>query len=444
MDLGPVRYARNGAVRLAYRVCGDSGTPLVFVPGWISNVDTYDDPTSGFTQLAETLSASTRLVVWDKRGTGLSDPVTGTPSLDERMDDLQAVMDAAEVTDPVLWGASEGGPMSLLFAATYPDRVRSLILYGTAARFSADPPDHPWGFSPAEVDAQLRAIDEQWGEGVLVELFLASVAEVDGVRELFGRSQREGASPTMAGHLWQALMEIDVRDILGSVDAPTLVLHRRGDRVVPFEAGAALADRLPNATLRELPPGDHVSFDLTDVLASEILGFVAGEARAVPSTERVLATVLFTDIVSSTEAVSAQGDERWRQQLNAHDDIVDLHLSRFGGRKVKQTGDGVFAVFDGPTKAARCALDLVPALATRGIRIRAGVHIGECERRGDDWSGVAVHVGARVGALAASGEVLASRTVRDLSAGSGLTFEDRGTHRLKGVPEEFQLFRVQT
>ena len=443
MGMGPVRYARNGSVRLAYRVAGDSETPVVFVPGWISNVDTYDDPTSGFTQLAERLSASTRLVVWDKRGTGLSDPVTGTPPLDERMDDLQAVMDAAEVTDPVLWGASEGGPMSLLFAATYPARVRSLVLYGTAARFSSDPPDHPWGFTAAEIDAQLRDIDERWGEGALVELFLSSIAEVEGVREFFGRSQRAGASPTMAWHLWQALMAIDVRDILGSVDVPTLVLHRRGDRVVPFEAGAALADRMPNATLRELPPGDHVSFDLNDLLASEILGFVAGETRFVPSTERVLATVLFTDIVSSTETVSAQGDERWRQQLNAHDEIVDQHLSRYGGRKVKQTGDGVFAVFDGPTKAARCALDLVPALATRGIRIRAGVHIGECERRGDDWSGVAVHVGARVGALAGPGEVLASRTVRDLSAGSGLTFEDRGQHRLKGVPEEWQLFRVQ-
>ncbi len=307
MGMGPVRYARNGSVRLAYRVAGDSETPVVFVPGWISNVDTYDDPTSGFTQLAERLSASTRLVVWDKRGTGLSDPVTGTPPLDERMDDLQAVMDAAEVTDPVLWGASEGGPMSLLFAATYPARVRSLVLYGTAARFSSDPPDHPWGFTAAEIDAQLRDIDERWGEGALVELFLSSIAEVEGVREFFGRSQRAGASPTMAWHLWQALMAIDVRDILGSVDVPTLVLHRRGDRVVPFEAGAALADRMPNATLRELPPGDHVSFDLNDLLASEILGFVAGETRFVPSTERVLATVLFTDIVSSTETVSARG-----------------------------------------------------------------------------------------------------------------------------------------
>jgi class 3 adenylate cyclase len=193
---------------------------------------------------------------------------------------------------------------------------------------------------------------------------------------------------------------------------------------------------------RALPPGDHLSADLTDLLTSEVLGFVTGEQSVASSPERVLATVLFTDIVGSTEALSAQGDERWRRRLDAHDEIMERHLSAFGGRKINQAGDGVFAVFEGPTKAARCALELVPALATRGIPIRAGVHIGECERRGDDWSGVSVHIGARVAAMAGAGEVLVSRTVRDLSAGSGLMFEDRGSHRLKGVPEEWQVFRV--
>jgi class 3 adenylate cyclase len=442
MKLGPVQYARNGSVRLAYRVIGDGDTPLVSVPGWISNVDSYDDPAGPFTALAERFSSAIRFVVWDKRGTGLSDPVTGTPPLDERMDDLRAVMDAAEMEDASLFGASEGGPMSLLFAATYPERVRRLVLYGTAARFSCDPPSHPWGFTPAEIGAQLQEMDDQWGEGALIDLFMPSIAEVDGVRELFGRAQRAGASPTMAKHLWQALMEIDVREVLGSVGAPTLVLHRPGDRVASVEAAAAMTAALPNAIFRELPPGDHVGADLVDQLADAIFGFVVGEQGVAATTDRVLATVLFTDIVGSTESLSAQGDERWRYQLDAHDEIIRRHLSTFGGRKVNQAGDGVFAVFDGPTKAARCALDLVPALATRGIRIRAGVHIGECERRGDDWSGVSVHIGARVAAMAGAGEVLVSRTVRDLSAGSGLVFEDRGTHHLKGVPEEWQIFRV--
>ena len=431
-------------MRLAYRVFGDGDIPLVSVPGWISNVDTYDDPGDGFTTLAEQLSRSTRFIVWDKRGTGLSDPVTGTPPLDERMDDLRAVMDAADVGDASLFGASEGGPMSLLFAATYPERVRRLVLYGTAARFSCDPPSHPWGFTPGEVAAQLQEIDTRWGEGALIDLFLPSIAEVDGVREFFGRAQRRGASPTMAKHLWQALMEIDVREVLRSVETPTLVLHRPGDRVVSVDAARAMAGALPNAVFRALPPGDHVSVDLTDLLTSEILAFVTGEQGVASSPERVLATVLFTDIVGSTEALSAQGDERWRRRLDAHDEIMERHLSAFGGRKINQAGDGVFAVFDGPTKAARCALELVPALATRGIPIRAGVHIGECERRGDDWSGVSVHIGARVAAMAGAGEVLVSRTVRDLSAGSGLTFEDRGSHQLKGVPEEWQVFRVTT
>ena len=262
------------------------------------------------------------------------------------------------------------------------------------------------------------------------------------MRELFGRTQRTGASPTMATLLWQALMEIDVRDVLASVDAPTLVLHRPGDRIAPIEAAEALAAGLPNVEFRALPPGDHVFHDIMEPLVAEIFGFVVGESRTAPSTERMLATVLFTDIVGSTESVSAHGDERWRGRLDAHDEIVDRHLAASGGHKVKDTGDGMFATFDGPTKAAHCALGLVPELATRGIRIRAGIHIGECERRGDDWSGLAVHVGARVAAHAGAGEVLATRTVRDLSAGSGLGFEDRGSHVLKGVPDEWQLFRV--
>jgi class 3 adenylate cyclase len=441
--LGPVQYARNGSVRLAFRVLGEpDAPPLVFVPGWISNVDSYDDPTSLFAVLAEPLAASTRFIVWDKRGTGLSDPVDSAPALDERMDDLGTVMDAAGVDQASLMGGSEGGPMSVLFAATYPERVRSLVLFGTSPRFSCDPPSFPWGFTRSEIDAQMTDIDERWGEGALADLFLGPIAEIDGVRELFGRAQRSGASPTMGKYLWQALMEIDVRDILGSVEAPTLVLGQAGDQIAPLEAAKAMAASIPNAIFNELLAGDHLAGD-PEVLTSAILDFVIGAQPTLPATQRTLATVLFTDIVNSTEVLSEQGDARWRHNLDVHDEVIARHLSKYGGSKIKDTGDGVFAVFDGPTKAAHCALELVPALATRNINIRAGVHTGECERRGDDWSGVGVHIGARVAALAGSGEVLASRTVRDLSAGSDLTFEDRGTHRLKGVPEEWQLFRVR-
>jgi class 3 adenylate cyclase len=439
-----VHYARNGDVRLAYRMFGDSGPVSVWAPGWVvNNVDTIDEPGSPYAHLVGTLSRSMRFVLWDRRGTGLSDPTTHLLSLDERVEDLKAVVDAVEPDRPNLLGSSEGGCVCILFAATYPDRVRSLGLYGTAARFSQEPPDFPWGFTPAEVQAQIDDIDRQWGDGALAELFHGETADFPGVREMFGRLQRSIASPTMAKLWWQAFMEIDVRGVLGAVRTPTIVMGRPGDQLVSIEAVAALAAGIPNAQFYSLSPGPHNGFDIIDELIDHILSFFV-ERPSAPADERVLKTVMFTDIVGSTEKLNAHGDAHWRHQLNAHDKVVDWLLEKYGGQRAKHTGDGVFALFDGPTKAARCALELVPALATRGIRIRAGVHIGECERRGDEWSGMAVHVGARIGALAGSGEVLASRTVRDLSAGSGLTFESLGPQRLKGLPEEVDVYRVTT
>ena len=436
-----VRYARNGSVRLAYREFGEGDTTLVWNPGWFSNVDLVDEPASPVAAFVEQLAEVTRLIVWDKRGTGLSDPATQVPPLDERMDDLRAVLDAAEADRPALFGMSEGGPMSLLFAATHPERVQSLVMYGAVARFSQELPDYPWGFTAEEKAEHLEAIESHWGEGALGELFFGDFAEIPGFRDFYGRVQRVSASPTMAAWLWQALLEIDVRGILGSIRAPTLVLARPDDRVAPFEGAAALAAAIPGARFKTLPEGPHSILD--DVVGSAILDFVCGTTGAAID-ERVVKTVLFTDIVGSTELLSAGGDAQWRRQLNAHDKVVDWSLEKHGGRHAKHTGDGVFALFDGPTKAARCALELVPALATRGIRIRAGVHTGECERRGEEWSGVAVHTGARIGALAGAGEVLASRTVRDLSAGSGLRFESLGPQRLKGLPEEIDVYRVTT
>lgn len=434
-----VHYARNGSVRLAYRVFGDGDTTLVWNPGWFSNVDLVDEPASPITAVAEQLAEATRLIVWDKRGTGLSDPASHVPPLDERMDDLHAVLDAADVDRPAFFGMSEGGPMSLLFAATYPQRVHSLVMYGVAARFSQELPDYPWGFTAEEKAEHLEAIENHWGEGALAELFFGEIADIPGFRELYGRYQRVSASPTMAAWLWQSLLEIDVRGILGSIRAPTLVLARPNDRIAPVAAATALAAAIPGAQIKTLPDGPHSLVD--DVVGAAVLDFVCGTSN-VAVDERMVKTVLFTDIVSSTELLSAGGDARWRRQLNAHDRAVDSLVEKYGGHRAKHTGDGIFALFDGPTKAARCALELVPALATRGIRIRAGVHTGECERRGDEWSGVAVHTGARIGALADSGEVLASRTVRDLSAGSGLTFESLGPQRLKGLPEAVDVYRI--
>jgi class 3 adenylate cyclase len=436
-----VRYARNGSVRLAYREFGEGDTTLVWNPGWFSNVDLVDEPASPITAVTEQLAEATRLIVWDKRGTGLSDPATQVPSLDERMDDLHAVLDAAKADRPAFFGMSEGGPMSLLFAATYPERVHSLVMYGVSARFSQELPGYPWGFTPEEKAEHLESIENHWGEGALAELFFGEIADIPGFRDLYGRYQRVSASPTMALWLWQALLEIDVRGILGSIHSPTLVLVRPNDRIARLEAATALAAAIPGAQFKTMPVGPHSLVD--DVVGSAVLDFVCG-ASSVAVDERVVKTVLFTDIVSSTQLLSARGDAHWRRQLDAHDKVVDWLLEKYGGQRAKHTGDGIFALFDGPTKAARCALELTPALAPRGIQIRAGVHTGECERRGGEWSGMAVHTGARIGALAAAGEVLASRTVRDLSAGSPLAFESLGPQRLKGLPEEIDVYRVAT
>lgn len=439
MSDGRVRYARNGDVHLAYRTLGDGDIPLVVVPGYVSNVDLYDDPAYPFAPLIEQLARHTRLILWDKRGSGLSDPATRVPTLDERNEDLQAVLEAVGVERPALFGLSEGGPMSILFAATFPERVKSLVLYGTAARFVAELPDFPWGIKLEKFIEQIALVDNHWGEGVGASMLLNEAAEIPGVRELLGRYERASASPAMAGMVFRALMNIDIRDILHTVHTPTLVLSRPGDKMVPFEAARALANAMPNAKFRALPPGAHAAMDAS--LATATIEFVCGPVQSSAS-ERVLAAVLFTDIVGSTEQLSGQGDSRWRHHLDIHDQVVDRTLTKYSGRRVKHTGDGIFAVFDGPTKAARCALELVAAIGTRGIRIRAGVHIGECECRGEEWSGLAVHTGARIGAMAGAGEVLASRTVRDLSAGSGLLFESLGAHRLKGLPEDTEVFRV--
>jgi class 3 adenylate cyclase/pimeloyl-ACP methyl ester carboxylesterase len=407
----------------------------------LSNVDTIDEPGNLYAEFIDIFSQSTRFIVWDRRGTGLSDPSTQSLSVGERLDDLQAILDAEGVDRAALFGSSEGGSVCALFAAAHPERVSSLVVYGAAARYSQELPDFPWGFTRTEIESQLDEIDRRWGEGALADLYYGATAETPGVREMFGKLQRAMVSPAMAKLWWKAFMEIDVRGVLASVRAPTLVLARPGDRLVPIEAAAALAAGIPEAQFQPLPPGPHGPFDIVAQVAPLVVEFVC-EKPSERADERILKTVLFTDIVGSTEQLSVHGDAPWRRQLDAHDKVVDWLLAKYGGHRAKHTGDGVFALFDGPTKAARCALDMVPALAARGITIRAGVHVGECERRGEEWSGMAVHTGARIGALAGAGQVLTSRTVRDLSAGSGLRFESLGAQRLKGLPEEVDVYRV--
>lgn len=438
-----MQYARNGDTRIAYRVLGDGDTTLVFLFGWVvCSIDTFEQPTSPYASALNLLASHTRILIWDRRGTGLSDPVSDVLSLDERVEDLRSVLDAAGVDRAVLWGAGEAGPVSILFAASYPNRVNALVLPLTAARFSQDLPTHPWGFTRAEIDAQLKEIDSLWGQGALADIYFGEAAAIPGVRDEFGRQQRAVSSPTLARLLWKSTMEIDVRQHLSNVRAPTLVLARSGDRFVPYEASAALAASIPNAQMRELPPGNHSCFDIMDILVAETLEYVCGSCDAGPST-RVLATTLFTDIVSSTELVSTHGDAHWRHRLSIHDEIVDYLLDKHGGRGAKHTGDGVFALFDSPTNAAHFGLELVAALATRGLRIRAGIHTGEVECRGDEWSGLTIHIGARMVQMANPGEVIASSTVRELSAGSDLTFDDLGPHHVKGLREAVHVYRVR-
>lgn len=365
-----LRYARNGDVHLAYRVFGASGPFVIWVPGWVvGNVDTYDDAASPYGPLIEPFARETRFVVYDKRGAGLSDPVARAPSLTERIDDLRAVCDAVKADQPILLGTGEGGSISVLFAATYPDRVDKLMLYATATRFSQHLPDFPWGFTPAEIAAQLDDIEHHWGDGALAELFHGDGADLPGVRQLFGKLQRSIASPHLAGLWWQALMEIDVRDMPAKVRAPTLVFARPGDRFVSFEATAALAAGIANAQFHALPAGPHSSFDIVKEFIPIILDMVF-ERTGSPTDERVLKTVMFTDIVSSTEQLGRAGDTRWRHQLDIHDSVVDHMLSQYGGVRAKHTGDGVFALFEGPTRAVRCALALMPSLAARSHTCR--------------------------------------------------------------------------
>ena len=435
-----VHYARSGDLRIAYATFGDGPMDLVFVPGFVSHIENWweaNAPARFFGRIA----SFSRLIMFDKRGTGMSDPFVGVPTLEDRIDDVRAVMDAVGSTSAFFSGLSEGGPMSILYSATYPERTRGLILIGSTARIM-EAPGYPSSWTRETLDGFVDELSESWGQGGLMNLFLPSFVDDERAQRLWARYQRMGGSPGTASALMEANSRIDVRHVLAHIQVPTLVIHRTDELVLPVVHGRYLADHIPDARLLEQPGDDHLPWlgDADGVLDA-IEEFVTGSRHQVDE-DRILATVLFTDIVDSTRRAAEAGDRRWRELLDAHDEIGVREVERFRGRRVKTLGDGMLAVFEGPARGVHCAEAVRDAIADLGVEIRAGLHVGECELRGDDVGGLAVHIGARIAGLADPGEILVSRTVRDLVAGSGLHFADRGEHELKGVPESWPLYAV--
>jgi pimeloyl-ACP methyl ester carboxylesterase len=432
------RYALSGDAHIAYQVFGEGDLDLVFVPGFVSNIEHYWEMPV-IPELLERLGSFARVVIFDKRGTGLSDPVAGPPPLEQRMDDMQAVMDAAGVERAALYGISEGGPASVLFAATYPDRISALVLYGSTPRFRTDS-DIAWGATDEQMRAFIDEASSDWGQGALLEKFIPSAGDDPGIREVWGRFQRASASPAMAKAVVEALFEIDVRDILSTISVPTLILHRTGDLIAPVGGARLMAERIPGARLVEFDEPDHLLLvGDYDAISDEVEEFLTG-ARPARPIDRILATVMFTDIVDSTRQAADAGDRRWRDVIGRHDELTRRQLDRFRGREIKTLGDGFLATFDGPARAIECACAIRDGVGSFGLDVRAGLHTGECELEGDDVRGMAVNIGARVGAIADPNEVLVSSTVKDLVVGADLEFADRGEHDLKGVPGRWRLF----
>lgn len=423
---------------IAYQVVGNGPIDLVWVPGIYSHLELqWTDPT--WSQFMERLAAFSRLILFDKRGTGMSDRDVGVATLEERMDDVRAVMDAAGSERAAIYGTSEGGPMAALFAATYPDRATALVLYGTFPRATAAP---GWLGIPGE--DWKRSVDEavaNFPDALDIETYAPSVAGVPAIQEWWSTLTRMSASPGSLRALLTMIGELDVRTVLPTIQIPTLVLHRRGDLVVPMAAGEYIASKIPGAKFVALDGVDHVPFGDTKAWTGAIEEFLTGTQHD-EATDRVLSTVVFTDIVASTDVAVRLGDAGWRRLLDRHDQAAQRTAKKYSGRVVKTTGDGVLATFDGPARAARFAWDFGRDAEAIGLPIRAGLHTGEVELRDDDIGGIAVHIAARIAALAGAGDVLASRTVKDLTTGSGLIFTDRGIHTLKGVPEEWQLYSI--
>jgi len=432
------RYAKSGDVNIAYQAVGDGPLDLVLVPGFVSHLENdWDEPRSA--HFLERLASFSRLIRFDKRGTGLSDRPGGLPDLETRMDDVRAVIDAVGSTRVALFGYSEGGPMCCLFSATYPDRTKALVLYGTYAKRMDPDDDYPWAPTWEQRQAYGDQVEREWG----FDSDLRTMSpNADAALTAWWRTRaRASASPGAARALILMNSRIDVRQVLPTIQVPTLVLHRSGDRDSRLEEGRYIADRIPGARFVELAGDDHIPWVDADQIVDEVEEFLTGVRRGAES-DRVLATVLLTDIVGSSERAAELGDRRWRDLLEAHHALVRGELARWRGREVDTAGDGFLATFDGPARAIRCACAIRDGLHALGVEIRAGLHTGECEIIGGKVGGIAVHTAARVAASAQPGEVLVSGTVRDLIAGSGIELEDRGVHSLKGIPGEWQLLAV--
>ena len=436
------RYARSGDISIAYQVFGTGPVDLMIVPGFISHVDLQWQQV-GYREWMERLASFARVIVFDKRGTGASDRDVGDSTLEERMDDVRAVLDAAGSQRAAVLGYSEGGPLAILLAAAYPARVSELMLFATFPCSHAAP-GYPEGAEQDALFEHFKTAIDCWGQGELLRFCIPSLVENPAAKAAMGQFERAASSPRAVRSHMRWVRDIDIRPIAQALRVRTLVALRSGDCLVPPSATRWLAKNIPGARLVEYSGENHIPWiGEFAALADDIQEFITGERPSVVAEpDRVLATVLFTDIVRSTERAVALGDRAWTELLGRHHEVVRSTLTRFRGREEGTSGDGFLASFDGPARAVRCVLEIRDALAPLSVEVRAGVHTGECERNGDDLAGIAVHTGARVMAIANAGEVLVSRVVRDLVAGSGLTFVDRGIHTLKGIPGEWELYRA--
>jgi class 3 adenylate cyclase len=437
------RYARSGDTNIAYTVTGAGSFDVIFVPGFVSNVELdWGDPLRA--AFLSRLASFSRLIMLDKRGTGLSDRASAVPDLETRMDDIRAVMDAAGSERAALFGLADGGSLAIVFAATYPERTGALVLYATLPRYVRSP-DFPWAPSREEAEREIAELEGRWGTPELASEWLEGH---DGpAAEDLAALMRRSASPGAAAALARMNLEIDVRHLLGAVRVPTLVLHRTGQHGIDVRGGRFLAERISGARFIELEGSESLPYlgDSEGVLG-EIERFLTdlweGGGWEESEPDRILATVLFSDIVGSSEKAASLGDRAWRELLETHHELVRGQLVHYRGKEVDTAGDGFFASFDGPARAIRCVCAIVDVLRELGLEVRVGLHTGECELLDGRVAGIAVHTGARVASLAEPGEVLVSSTVKDLVAGSGIEFKDRGEHQLKGISEAWRLFAV--
>jgi class 3 adenylate cyclase len=441
-EIPSTHYVKSDDVHIAYQVIGEGSFDLLFVPGFVSNIETiWQSPEQS--AFFRRLASFSRLILFDKRGTGMSDRSSQIFTLEQRMHDVQAILDAVGSKRAALFGISEGGPMSLLYTATYPDRTSALVLYGSYAKRSWAP-DYPFGWKDEQWQTVLDDIEYHWGspQSLNIAMRAPSIAGDPHTAERIASYYRASASPGAAGAILRMNREIDVRIVLPATRVPTLILHRTAEHVIDVGHARYMAQHIPGAKLIELAGEDHQPWlGDRDTVLNEVEKFLTGKHQVLEP-ERVLATVLFTDIQGSTERAAALGDHSWRELLEAFYARVREVLKQYRGREINTLGDGFLAAFDGPARAIRCAGAIRDAVRSLNLEVRCGLHTGECEVVGNDLAGIAVHTGARVAGLAAPGEVLVSQTVRDLVAGSGLSFEDRGIHALKGVPNEWRLFRA--